>query len=357
MKQKIVQWSLYLLLIGMIAGMIFLSYDGNIGRMICCALFFLLSLAAIPALHEAGHYVFGKKEGFAFYSASVACFTVRVEDGKAQFSFTPTNEAGKCEMFPADETNIERRLFLFTLGGTLFNGAYVLAAGVILAIFRTPWLFASLGMTLPYAVYLLLLNLLPFENFDGFLLFGLPRKDPSARTIAHIFAFQGMLFHGETPSDGKEVLFGLPQLPEDDPAFALLQYLRYLCFLDMGASNEAFKAICRLEEEDVYIPREIERTIYSELAYAYSVLQPKQGLAENYLINALGFNNLLPEEEVAAPACKRAALAYASAFRNEGLYLAWRDRKTREEELKGLRFLEERLLEELLKDIDSFDEE
>lgn len=356
MKQKITEWSLYLLLIGMIGGQLFLIYDGNVLLLLCAFLSFLLSLILIPALHETGHFVFGKKAGFSLVLLSVAGFAVRMEQGKKIFSFTPTGDAGECRMFSPDVQDMKKRLWYMTLGGTVFNGVYVLIVSAILIFFHSRWVLASIGMTLPYAVYLLIVNLLPFENYDGYLIFGLWRKDPSAETLANIFAFQCRLFYGDTPAQvGKELLFSLPQLPEDDPVFALLYYLRYLCFLDMGATDEAVKAICRLEEEGVYLPRSIERAVYLELVYVYSVLREDRGKAENYWVNAVGFNNYLSEEMSVSAACKRASLAYAVTSRNEPIYLAWRDRTTEKEELAGLQILEERLLKELLKDIDSFD--
>lgn len=351
MKRKFAEWALYLLLVEMILGVLFLSYDKNGWTFACNALFFLLSLVLIPFLHEFGHYVLGKRMGLTFYSLSVAGFTLQSEGGKRTLSFTPARVAGECKMFPVDKTDVERKLLWFTVGGTLFNGVYILLAATVVLLFPAHWVIAGIGMTLPYAIYLFLFNLLPFETFDGTLIYGLLRKDPSAQTTANIFAFQGLLFRGLTPAEaGKDLLFDLPQLPEDDPVFALLQYLRYLFFLDMGATNEAIRAICRLEAESVYVPYSLERRVCVELAYTYSVLTPSKGLATTHALNAFAFFHKHHNHEPLFPADKRAALAYALAFRNEPVYLEWQDKPTKKEELPGLQLLEERLFKELLKD-------
>jgi hypothetical protein len=250
-----------------------------------------------------------------------------------------SEEAGECRMYPSNEKDIDKKFMLYSVGGVLFQLVYFVLALVLVLLLDHYLLWATLGMTLPYCLYLILLNAMPFTSgmgaSDGEIFFGLRRGDPSQKTLVNLFTVQGYLSRGYTPSEApKDLYFDLPQLPEDDGNFALLQLWRYYYYLDKGQKKEAQNALCRLEDQTEYIPEGYLPTIYAELTYVYAAISPDPVRAKHYYE--------LTESLAKTPTAQqyRASVAFA---RLTGSKIA---REKVEDDLLGMKKMEERLLAE-----------
>jgi hypothetical protein len=321
----------------------YLSYAGNSFIFFLCALFFVLSLFVVPALHEGGHVLAGKRCGMRVSAVAVGFLRIEKRSGKFSVRFLSpfSEEAGECLMYPSDDKDIRKKFMCYSAGGVILQLVYFVIALALVLIFQNHILWATLGMTLPYCLYMILLNALPFNSgmgaSDGEIFFGLLRRDPSEETLVNIFTVQGYLAQGYTPSEAPEELyFDLPQLPEDDGNFALLQLWRYYYYLDKGEFKKAQNALCRVEDCTEYIPEGYLPTIYAELTYVYCILKPDKESAEMY------YSKMQQYGRGVSPQGYRASVAFVR-LQGES---AQAEEKV-EEELSGMRKLEERLLAKL----------
>lgn len=318
MKRSALQTVLYAVLTVSTLFVLFSAYSAGVtqwGYYVLAVAFFFLSCVFSPVLHELGHVACGKACGMFFVSLSFSLLTVYEEENKLRFKWNavrPDSTAGACRMYPKDEKNVEKKLLFFAAGGVIFNGLYLVTGLFFTFFFNNGILWLTLGMTLPYCAYLLIVNLLPNASeegaFDGAVIFGLLKKEPSAATMANLLAVQGYVLRGVTPAAVPEKLyFSAPQLPEDDVNFASVQLWRYAYYLDGGEKEKAAKCAIRLESCMEYISDAERIPVYCELTYVYSLLKPDKVKAEKY------YGKLLKGEipdEYAADAC-RAEAAYA----------------------------------------------
>lgn len=318
MKRSALQTGLYCLLTVLTLFVLYAAYGAGItegGYYTFAVLFFFLSCVLSPALHEAGHVVCGKLCGMRFVSVSVSLLTIYKANGKLRCKWNMArfgDTAGACRMYPETAEKAERKFFFFAAGGVLFNAAYLLVGLFFCLFFNNGILWLTLGMTLPYCAYLLILNLLPSRSgegdFDGAILWGLLKRDPSALVEAKLFVVQGYVLLGKTPGlVPRELYFDMPQLPEDDPNFVAVQFWRYAYFLDRGQKENAANCVTRLESCLEYIPDARLLPVYCELTYVYSFLTPDKTAAEKYYEELKKYK--IPAE-YAADAC-RAETAYA----------------------------------------------
>ena len=90
---------------------------------------------------------------------------------------------------------------------------------------------------------------------DGLVLCELIALSDSARVMLAVLRVQGLLNEGTALKDiDKSLLFGLPQLPEDDINFIVLTQLRYEYFSAVGDEEQAKAYLGRYNELKQYLP-------------------------------------------------------------------------------------------------------
>lgn len=358
MKQGVagaVRVALNILFFAALAGTMYLCYaaGGGITAEIILVISYVFSLVLMPALHEAGHLLFGMAAGFRLVEIRFSFIRILRDGHKLSFRFVNpllSDTAGYCRMYPTESSGMGARFAWFIAGGVLVQAVYIVLALALSFALNLPMVWATLGISAVYACYLFLLNILPFEGkegeYDGALLWGLCRREPSAQTFVALLTVQGQMSDGKTPGETDEkLLSGLPQLPEDDPNFSRLQYYRYLCLLDRGEKETAVKNLTRLEDCLDYILSEDRLSVFAELTYAYAFLIGDRQMAECY--------HACMEREsngVYAADGLRAKTAYALLAGNEAraeeLAKEYR-RAIACEPLKGMRRFEEKLFKGL----------
>lgn len=172
-----------------------------------CAVFFPLA----SQLHELGHKLFGLFGG------------MKVKLGRFAL-FSPSS----CTVMPKRSKNIRRGFILTACGGIAVNFLFA-AAGIICLCAGGEAALAS--FIAPSSLYLLIINAAPAGSGAGAtdmrMVADAAKNTPEWQVLCRVLTIQGMLFEGAPIEDIEEnLLFSVPQISEDEPAFIMLVSLR-----------------------------------------------------------------------------------------------------------------------------------
>ncbi len=203
---------------------------------LACYAAIVLALPFCSLMHELGHMLFG-----AFVKIKAV----------PKFSLFGSSSV---KIIPKAADNLKRRLIVTAIGGLAVNALFAVA-GIIGLIF-TQCVF--LCVFLPASAYLLYLNgeaaLLPDGKTDGLVISELRRDTDEAKVTLAVLKAQALLLGGaEIGGLDEELLYNLPVIREDDPAFISLMQLRYEYRKARGEEREAEECRQRLEEIKKYL--------------------------------------------------------------------------------------------------------
>ncbi|MGN1061868.1 MAG: hypothetical protein ACI4RO_01955 [Candidatus Scatosoma sp.] len=268
------------------AGAFYLAFaSGNESAAILCVCGMLASVFFAPFLHEAGHTVFAKANGFTVLYVKIFIFRSDNTGEKKRFSL--------CSPFAAEQTQaapeyaekrpgeMKKRAALYTAGGLVFGGVYLCVAAVLSAAFAGKGGTADgvsyfcLG-ALPYAAYLFFLNVVPFTygggKTDMRVLIDILKQTPcGVRFIAALNA-QGQIAEGKAYSEIDETyLRNLPAIAEDEPLFIMNLFYLYYAAAEKGEAEAAAAYINRIASLAPYLTPQEEKTALCELLYMNAV--------------------------------------------------------------------------------------
>ena len=190
-------------------------------------------------LHEFGHLVFGKANGFILSSFSVWFLRWDKTCKKLRFSLRFLfEEAGSTEMIKKEVSGMEKGLRSMTVGGLIFS---LISAVISLPVFiiSVPYqVYCVLAVFLPVGLYFLVGNAIPSSEGgvrnDGGVLYGLKKGDSETKVTLSLLSIQTELYNGKTFSEiDDRYYFEVPQLPEDSLNFITLLTYRYNYYLDV----------------------------------------------------------------------------------------------------------------------------
>ena len=196
----------------------------------------VLSLPVCSLLHELGHVLFG---AFSKIHAVISVKSILV-------FFKPSS----CEIIPRTDKGIKKRLIATATGGLVVNLIFAIFGVVALKVSAIP---TYLAMIMPASFYLFVINLVPFETgngkTDGLLIAEVVAEEDCAKVMLAVLTVQAQVLNGKPIGEVDEkLLFDLPQIQEDDPAFISLTELRANYFAARGESELAQKYQARLEQ-------------------------------------------------------------------------------------------------------------
>ncbi len=232
----------------------------------------LIGFAFAPIVHELGHLTFGKGADMECVYCKAFCFAYGDKKGKKRLSFASPFAAEQTQMLPKRGGNMRARAKAYTLGGLLFSGVFLALSLTVSVAFNN---FVAWG-SLPYAAYLFLLNLPPFEyasgKTDALVLRGIRKGYDGEKCMLAAMEIQGQLYEGRAFGEiEKSLYFDLPQLSEEEPLYAILLDLRYRYYLDIEDRTGAADCLNRLAHAQAYLPdSEIEK-LAGELVYLHSL--------------------------------------------------------------------------------------
>lgn len=237
----------------------------------------LLGFALAPTVHELGHIALAKSKNMHCLYAKFFCFRIIDEKGKKKFGVASPFAADETQVVPKIGGDMLRRATAYTLGGLIFEGAFlalVLTVSIVLScVGYTSYLLWGI---VPYAAYLFALNLLPLEYASGktdmLVYIGLKKSYPAEKTMLSAMEIHGRLYAGESFSEIPETFyFDLPQLPEDEPLFAVIQDLRYRYYLEKGDLDKAADQLNRLAQAQAYLSDAELEKVAGELVYMHAL--------------------------------------------------------------------------------------
>ncbi len=240
---------------------------------------FVLGFVVAPILHEIGHIVMAKSQNMQIVYAKFSFLKICEKKGKNRLAFASPFAADETQAIPKNGGNMQKRASLYTIGGLTFGGVYFVLVAILALLLTITvggyFAFALWGLV-PYAGYLFLLNVLPLTynggKTDMSVYVGIKKGEDAEKTMLAAMEIQGKLFEGKSYGEMDEDLyFSLPQLPEDEPLFAIMLDLRYRYWLDKGEYVKASDCLNRLAQAGEYLTAEETEKIAAEFVYMHAL--------------------------------------------------------------------------------------
>lgn len=266
-----------LLLVAGCLAVFFLAWESSVNDAVKALVGLLFGFILAPILHELGHFVFAKANDMRCVYLKCFCFRFISENGRKRFSFVSPFQADETQVIPKSGGNMKKRAQRYAVGGLVFSAIF-LSIVVTLSVLTTAFIRPNylLWGLVPYFAYLLILNLPALEyasgKTDGLVYKGIRRGYDAEKVMVSAMEIQGQLYEGKRFSEiDKRYYFDLPQLCEDEPAYAVILDLRYRYFLDKDDMEGAADSLNRLAWLQSYLTSaEIEK-VAGELTYMHAV--------------------------------------------------------------------------------------
>ncbi len=293
----------------------YFAWKSGTEQTIECIAGIIASLVFAPIIHELGHVSMGLIAQMDYVYVKCFCFKIYVKNGKKRLAFASPFAADQTQMLPKTGGNMKKRASLYTLGGLIYSGAFlviILVGAILTACVGSP-AYMLFGV-LPYTSYLFLLNVAPFEyargKTDTAVYRGICKGEDAEKCMLSAMEIQGQLFEGKSFAEIDEsYYFDLPQLCEDEPLYAVLLDFRYRYYLEKGETEKAADCLNRLALNETYLPLSELEKVAAELVYMHALTGNLEDAEKNYA----ACKNFLQEEGITA---KRVLFAYALACGN-----------------------------------------
>ncbi len=286
MKNKIfkyvLEWvliiSLLLLYVNMFINV--LSSSTNLIESIgLCVLGVLVTIILSSLAHELGHVVFGIIAGLKLHSLTVLFVKLTFTKGKfPKIKFVMPVDFGATEFLPKKKDKYYGKLCISALGGLIFSLAY-LALGVVFLYVGNYYTVCILGITFPITAYILLINLIAFdETCDGYLLFTFLAGGKTKRIISNCLTAICNIILGVEPKDLDSRL--LAEFTKDCDIYSVrIIYLRYLAYFrrDIERANKELLMICDSQK----LTEEFYMIIFKELFYTALIKKDEEYIKAN----------------------------------------------------------------------------
>lgn len=238
MKFRVANWVVLILCAMLAAGIMVLcwfEYENEL-MLWLLGISAILSLPVCSLLHELGHMLFG---GFSKIHAKINWSSIFV-------FFKPSS----CEIIPRTDKGIKKRLIATAAGGLAVNFIFIIFGAIALKVGAIP---TYLAIVAPASFYLFVMNVMPYETgsgkTDGLVIADILKDDDSAKVMLAVLTVQAQVLGGKPIAEVDEnLLFDLPQIQEDDPAFISLTELRAEYFAAKGDTEQAQKYKSRFEQ-------------------------------------------------------------------------------------------------------------
>ena len=214
MKNRVIISVILILSLALGAYCVYASFVGR-GNYFFIATYAIITLLFFPLasiFHEIGHMLFG-----LFSKIKVISMRIRVLSSSS------------CKVVPKTDKGLKGRIIATTLGGIVVNLLFIALGIIALCVSAVP---TELSLVLPASFYIFALNALPLHlesgKTDGLVVYELIKQEDAAKVLLAVLTVQAQVLNGKPIAEVEEsLLFGVPQIREDDPAFIALTELRY----------------------------------------------------------------------------------------------------------------------------------
>ncbi len=304
-------------------------------------------------VHELGHLIIGRANGFVFSCMQVLFFKWEKIGEKICFSFANMKyEAGYTEMIPTHTENTASRYKKMSLAGPFASLVFSLVGIAPFFINGLSMeLFLLWSIFLPMGLYFHFGSVLPTSSYgvrnDGGVAYGLRVLDDVSRVTVALLNVQAEAYNGKTPAEiDKKYYFDLPQLPEDNPVFAMLLNAQFNYYLDLGDYENAKKTLARLNALEEYMPKHFIQVVKTDILYSYCTFDFDEEKADDVAYEIEKYLN-----NVNTATTVRVKLAYLLYVRREKDALDKFYKKATKEadkaQIKGYGAFEKKLLEKM----------
>ncbi len=312
---------------------------------------FVLGCVLAPIVHECGHIFFAKKGDMQVVYSKFSFLKLVEREGKLRLRFASPFADEQTQVLFKTGGDAYARARSYTLGGLVFSGIYLLllvVAITLLTLFAKGYASFAVAGLFPYAFYLFLLNVLPCEygsgKTDARVYQGMKKDEPAEKTMLACMEIQGELFVGKSYGEiEKAWYFDLPQLPEDEPLYAVLQDLRYRYYLDIGELRQAADCLNRLANAQAYLSDVEMEKVAAELVYMHAL----NGDTERAEACAQVCSTYLQSESLSAKRILATVACYAGRIEDARILQAQAQASLQNNKIVGDRRLEEKLLARL----------
>ncbi len=165
-------------------------------------------------------------------------------------------KSSSVEMYPKGVKAMRLR-FILTAAAGLFFDLLIIVLGIIAL--TVPSVTPVLAITLPYAFYTFVINVVPLEyaagKTDGLAVVEAIANDDSTQVMFAVLKIQGLVNGGMLLREVPEsMLLDVPQIQEDDVNFIMLTQIRFEYYEAVGNDSEAYKYFMRYKELIRYLP-------------------------------------------------------------------------------------------------------
>lgn len=250
----------------------FSGIDGWIELLIGLALALILA----PTVHEIGHLSFAYASGMEAVLVKFFCFKIQRQGGRYAFSLVSPFEAEQTQVVPKNGGNMQKRAQRYAIGGLIYSGAFFALFFVSALVLTCFGIYsAKLWGVAPYAGYLFLLNVAPFEypsgKTDMLVYLGLRRGESVEKAMVMAMEVQGLAYAGVPYSEMGKEKFEFPVIAEDEPIFAVCAHLKYRLALDEEDYALASHALNRLAQSESYLSAFERERLAGEITYMHAL--------------------------------------------------------------------------------------
>ena len=296
-------------------------------------LFLTVWLVVSPTVlvHECGHLIFGACARLKPVSVRVGWFVI--EGKKIHLSFS--RAAGETVLLPKDGKPVRGRMIAATLGGGIFNLIFGILFTVLFFTLPANPILLFFELFAPLHLYEGIAALYPAElssgRTDGELLLQLRDNSPEAQVFCSVLRVQGILKKKTFDEVDEALLFDLPVIREDDPAFLALLHLRWQYLMWKGDTERAGKELYRLEELSDYLDEATAAKVKCDAAFMRRIV-----------LGATDAEFVVPKEAEGTLEGLRAQIAHGSGDREKY------KKRTAQEPAAGIRALESTIFEQFI---------
>lgn len=238
---------------------------------------FLVSLAVIVPVHEAGHLVCGLLSGYKFVSFRIFSMTIIRAGGRLRVKrFSIAGTGGQCLLTPPDLPVEEIPTMWYNAGGVLANILLLLAAIPLFLLDLNAFVFEAVFVFCLTDIFLIVLNGVPMKlggiGNDAYNMVHLRKNPVSKKALVNSLRANAFIQNGTRPKDMPEELFEwTPDIDYKNPVEISIPLMRASLLIDRMEWEEAYALL-----EEIYshraeiVPLYVSETV-CELAFCAMV--------------------------------------------------------------------------------------
>lgn len=254
--------------------------EGNLAYAVLLLLLLLLALYLQVLLHELGHLIMGRLNGFELQSFRVMGLIYERENGRFTWRFRSTGRGGLIIMFPKNTDTTRTQSILYFSGGVLMHLVSIVIYLLLLELIPASGSVAAyfFYVSIIIAAALLVGNLIPYTTrsnirSDGKHILNALLNNVTYKYQQQLFFLSAKSMNGVRPADlEKRNWQDVSAIPTASTKVSFL-IIGYYHYLDAGDHTAALQCIRQAEQHLQGYPEILQQNIQAEIMFAAMVLE------------------------------------------------------------------------------------